>query len=42
MMPDLSYHYGLTPAEVWGMPLSQFEAYTRHLRRLAREGQHGA
>jgi hypothetical protein len=34
VIPALSYHFGLTPDDVWGMSVSQFGQYIRALREL--------
>jgi hypothetical protein len=41
-MPELSYSYGLTPGEVWDMPMRQFQAYVRHHKMLQKEARRGA
>lgn len=36
MIPELSYVYHLTPADVWAMTTSQYAQYLRHLDDVRR------
>lgn len=37
IMPVLSYHFGLSPADVWALTDRELESYVKALDRLQRE-----
>lgn len=40
MLPALSYHFHLSPADVWAMNVGTFARYSKALDQIEKEGRH--
>jgi hypothetical protein len=38
-MPVLSYHFGLSPSEVWNLTIEEWASYQRGLEQIERESK---
>lgn len=38
-MPVLSYHFGLSPSEIWNLTIEEWTAYQRAVRQIEKESK---
>lgn len=36
-LPVLAYHFGVSPSDVWGMTIGEYDAFIRAVERINRE-----
>lgn len=40
-IPALSYHFGLSPSDVWSMTAREYAAYRHFMDEMRKERRHG-